>query len=92
MNGYTDIYDYLKKCAPYYRIPDIKQPTMFMNAINDPFTADLVLDYEIFKSNPNTFLATNKYAGHMGYHETLTGMDQWHNKPTLDFFDGLRKI
>jgi predicted alpha/beta-fold hydrolase len=63
---------------------------MFMNALNDPFTGDAVLDYEVFKANPNAFIATNKYAGHMGYHETTLGMKQWHSKPAIDFIQAIR--
>lgn len=37
-----------------------------------------VIDYDVFKANPNVFLATNKYAGHMGYHEKLWTRNQWH--------------
>ena len=74
MNGYTDIFDYLKKCAPFFRIPSISVPTLFMNSLNDPFMGEAVLDYEVFKNNPNAVLATNKYAGHMGYHESTLGM------------------
>jgi predicted alpha/beta-fold hydrolase len=91
MNGYADIYDYLKKCSPYFRIPSIKQPTLFMNSLNDPFMGEVCLDYEVFKLNPNAILATNKYGGHMGYHESTLGMKQWHSKPAIDFIEALRQ-
>ncbi len=48
---------------------------MFLNALNDPFMGEKVIDYEVFKNNSNVFLATNKYAGHMGYHENLFTME-----------------
>jgi predicted alpha/beta-fold hydrolase len=48
---------------------------MFLNSLNDPFMGDKVIDYDIFKNNPNTFIATNKYAGHMGYHEKIFTLD-----------------
>ena len=47
-HGYKDGYDYVKKAAPYFRIPMIKTPTLFMNALNDPFIGEEVLDYEVF--------------------------------------------
>ena len=90
LNGYKDGYEYMKNASPYFRIPNIKVPTMFLNALNDPFMGEKVIDYEVFKSNPNVFLATNKYAGHMGYHENLFSMEQWFSKPCLDFLDALR--
>ena len=75
MNGYKDGWDYVRKSAPYDRIPMIKTPTMFLNAINDPFMGEKVIDYDVFKTNPNVVLATNKYAGHMGYHENLENLE-----------------
>ena len=56
-----------------------------MNSLNDPFLHP-TLDYEVFKQNQNTVLATNKYAGHVGYHESLFKLkDQWFTKPAMDF-------
>ena len=91
LNGYKDGFEYVRKCAPYYRIPDIQRPTMFLNAVNDPFMGEKVIDYDVFKSNKNAVLATNKYAGHMGYHENVFSMDMWFVGPCMDFLDGLRK-
>mmetsp|Transcript_2075 Transcript_2075/g.3669 ORF Transcript_2075/g.3669 Transcript_2075/m.3669 type:complete len:99 (+) Transcript_2075:1839-2135(+) len=90
MNGYVDGMDYLTKCAPFNRIPFIRKPTMFLNAVNDPFMGPDVIDYDVFKLNPNAVLATNQYAGHMGYHESLLSLDQWFAKPCLDFLDAVR--
>jgi predicted alpha/beta-fold hydrolase len=59
MNGYKDGMDYVKKAAPYNRIPSIKTPTMFLNSVNDPFMGEKVIDYEVFKGNPNVVLGTN---------------------------------
>lgn len=89
-HGYKDGLDYVKKAAPFFRIPMIETPTMFMNSLNDPFIGDRVIDYEVFTHNKNVILSTNKYAGHMGYHEKILSMKQWHGKPSLDFLDGLK--
>lgn len=75
MNGYKDVQEYLRKAAPYDRIPTIKRPTLFMNAKNDAFMGDVVLDYDVFKDNENVVLATNEYAGHIGYHEWTFSME-----------------
>jgi predicted alpha/beta-fold hydrolase len=83
--------DYLKKASPYFRIKNIRKPTMFMNALNDPFMGDVVIDYDVFKENEFTVLATNKYGGHMGYHEDLFSLQQWLPEPCLNFLEGLRE-
>jgi predicted alpha/beta-fold hydrolase len=64
---------------------------MFLNAINDPFMGEKVIDYDVFKKSKNAILATNEYAGHMGYHETVFNLEQWFVNPCMDFLDGLRK-
>lgn len=51
MNGYKDVPDYLRQAAPYQRIPTIQKPTLFLNAKNDAFMGDVVLDFEVFKKN-----------------------------------------
>ena len=91
LGGYKDGYEYLKECSPYFRIKNIRRPCLFLNALNDPFMGDSVIDYEVFKKSPFAALATNKYAGHIGYHESMTKMSQWHPNPILDFLDGVRK-
>lgn len=67
---WEDGYDYLYKCSPFHRVPGIKRPTLFLNSLDDPFIAT-TLDWDVFKKNPNTVLATNQFAGHLGYHESL---------------------
>ena len=34
-------------------------------------------------------LATNQYAGHLGYHESLFSLDQWFATPVIDFLEAL---
>ena len=59
MNGYKDVPDYLRKAAPYDRVPTIKRPTLFLNAKNDAFMGENVLDFEIFKQNENVVKNTD---------------------------------
>ena len=76
------------RAAPYHRIPAIKRPTLFLNSLDDPFIAS-TLDRQVFKNNPHVILATNQFAGHLGYHESLFQLDQWFAKPVIDFLDAL---
>lgn len=48
LNGYKDGMDYLYNCAPYHRMGNIKRPTLFLNALNDPFMGETVIDYDVF--------------------------------------------
>ena len=38
--GYLDMYDYHYKAACCWAIPNIKIPTLFMNALDDPLIDD----------------------------------------------------
>ena len=67
LNGYKSVKEYLVESSPIRRINGIKVPTLFMNSLNDPFLKE-TLDFSAFHRNENIVLATNKYAGHMGYH------------------------
>ena len=89
-NGYESVEDYLRKAAPYDRIGMIKRPTLFLNAKNDAFMGDVVLDYDVFQKNENVVLATNDTAGHVGYHERTFSLNQWFPAPCLDFLDAIR--
>lgn len=69
--GYKNRQEYYEKTSCSLRIPNIKTPTLFMNSLDDPIVGADAIDYELFKSNPNTVLATNKFGGHLGYHQTI---------------------
>ena len=47
--GYDSQDDYYRKAACYHRIPNIRVPTFFMNAIDDPIVGDEAIDFEVIK-------------------------------------------
>ena len=67
--GYKNGYDYHYNGACCHKIKNIKVPTLFFNAMDDPLIGKDVLDFESIKENPNCILATNNYGGHMAYYE-----------------------
>jgi predicted alpha/beta-fold hydrolase len=66
--GWKDRDEYYRTSACYHRIPSIKVPSLFLNAIDDPIIGERAIDYEVFKANPNVVLGTTRYGGHIGYH------------------------
>lgn len=50
LDDWKDGYEYIDKCSPYYRVPTIKKPTLFLNSLNDPFISS-TLDYEVMTKN-----------------------------------------
>jgi uncharacterized protein len=83
--GYKDAYDYHYNGACCHKIPGIKVPTLFFNALDDPLIGKTAIDFESIKNNPNCILATNDHGGHMGYFESCTSQVQWWTKPVLDY-------
>ena len=56
--GWKNRADYYQKASCYHRIPMIKVPTLFLNAIDDPIIGNKAIDYDVFKGNKNCILAT----------------------------------
>jgi len=83
--GYDGMYDYHYKAACCWAIPNIKIPTLFMNALDDPLIDEAVIDFDSIKANENCILATSKTGGHVGYFESFFGEKNWCRKSVLDF-------
>ena len=75
MWGFKDREDYYRKASCMHRIPQIKIPTFFMNALDDPIVNEKCIDFDSFKSNPNIILGTTRIGGHLGYHESLFSLE-----------------
>ena len=85
--GFKDRDDYYSKAGCSNRIPLIKRPTFFMNALDDPVIGRDSINYDIINSNRNTILGTTKHGGHLGYHESIASSDQWFLEPAFDFLN-----
>ena len=86
MFGWKDRNDYYTKAACYHRIPSIKVPCFFINALDDPIIGHKAIDYDVFHQNEYTVLGTTKHGGHLGYHESVFTNKQWYMIPVLDYF------
>lgn len=89
--GYADREDYYRKAACYHRIPHIRKPVFFMNALDDPIVGEKAIEYDLIMANPHTVLGTSRHGGHLGYHTRTFSMEQWFMTPVLDFLDTFRK-
>ena len=83
--GYSGRDDYYNKASCVHRIPSIRIPTLFMNALDDPIVTHKCIDYEVIKNNPSTVVGTTKHGGHIGYNTTAFNLDVWFMEPVLDF-------
>lgn len=92
MFGYSGAVDYYTKCWVVPRMKNIKTKTLFISALDDPFFGPEVIPYDEFEKNDNIYLMATIGGGHVGFYDTVFSTDQWHNKPTMKFFDYLNTI
>lgn len=64
---YTNLDEFYSESSSISHIPNIKVPTLMINALNDPILGDKCYPYDEANTNPNFYLETPKYGGHMGF-------------------------
>lgn len=66
-HGYSNALEYYEKSSALNFIPNIKTPTLLINAENDGFLSENSSPTSMAKNNPNFFLEMPKYGGHVGF-------------------------
>jgi len=66
-HGFSDAFDYYDKASCLQFLPNIKVPTLIINALNDSFLSASCYPVKVAKENPNLFLEMPKYGGHVGF-------------------------
>ena len=88
--GYGSASQYFDETSCHKVIKDIKSPTLFMHAQDDPLMNSTCVDFEAISQNPNTILGMTKMGGHTSYHESLFDTSkQWFIPVALDFLQKL---
>lgn len=66
-HGFKDGSDYYAKCSCLQFLPNIKTPSLIINALNDSFLSSECYPVKEAKHNPNLFLEMPKHGGHVGF-------------------------
>jgi predicted alpha/beta-fold hydrolase len=66
-HGFTDAFEYYEKASCLQFLPNIKVPSLIINALNDSFLSAECFPVKEAKQNPNLFLEMPKYGGHVGF-------------------------
>ena len=66
-HGFMDAVDYYEKSSSLQYLPNIKVPTLIINALNDSFLSPECYPVKAAKNNPNLYLEMPKYGGHVGF-------------------------
>ena len=64
LHGFKSRDEYFRKASCCHRIKEIRTPTLFLNAYDDPLILDTCIDYKAFERNSNVALATTMHGGH----------------------------
>ncbi len=68
-HGFEDASDYYEKSSSLQFLPNIKVPTLVINALNDSFLSAECYPVKAAKNNPDLFLEMPAFGGHVGFIE-----------------------
>lgn len=66
-HGFEDALDYYVRCSSLQFLPNIKTPTLIINALNDSFLSPECYPIKEAKTNPNLHLEMPNHGGHAGF-------------------------
>ena len=86
-HNFKDALDYYTQCSSLQFLPNIKVPSLIINALDDSFLGPKCYPFSEVEHNPNLYLETPKYGGHVGFwgKKNIT----YTEKRALEFFDRL---
>lgn len=67
ISGFKDAKDYYTRCSCEQFIPNIRIPSLIVNALDDPFLPDECYPYDAVNENEWVNLLTPKHGGHVGF-------------------------
>jgi predicted alpha/beta-fold hydrolase len=66
-HGFKDAFDYYHKASCLQFLPNVKVPSLIINALNDSFLSHGCYPVKEAKYNNNLYLEMPKYGGHVGF-------------------------
>lgn len=67
--GFRDATDYYQQCSSQNFLAGIRQPTLILRALDDPFFSSNDVPTELISQNPNLQAAFTKHGGHVAFIE-----------------------
>jgi predicted alpha/beta-fold hydrolase len=85
IHGFENALEYWKQCSSKQFIPNIKIPTLIINAKNDPFLSNSCYPIKESRSNKNITLLMPESGGHVGFLLFNKEKIYWSEKRTVEF-------
>ncbi len=87
LSGFKDAIHYYIKCSSKYSIPNIKIPTLIVNALNDPFMHPSCYPIEECEKSSCVFFECPNDGGHLGFmKDRVVGM-YWSEERAIEFIE-----
>ena len=87
IHGFRDAHDYWKKTSSLQFIPEIKIPTLIINAVNDPFLPKECFPVAEAGYNRNITLKMPKSGGHVGFISFNETGQYWSEHQAVSFLN-----
>ena len=85
LHGFKDATDYYQQCSSLYFLPQIKHPTLVLNAKNDPFLSRNCFPTNAGKYKATLYLEYPKHGGHVGFSPRTVKERFWSETRALEF-------
>lgn len=85
LHGFKNAEDYWEKCSSIGFIPQVKIPTLLVNARNDPFLPRECYPDELAKASENFVLEMPKSGGHVGFMAFNLRGEFWSEQRATEF-------
>jgi predicted alpha/beta-fold hydrolase len=87
--GYASVPQYYAETRPIGKLNQIRIPTMFFSAIDDPTINQEFNPYKEFESNENIIGCFTTRGGHCGHFTGRIIPSQWFAEPMIEFLEYL---
>lgn len=85
LHGFKDAEDYWAKASSRPVIPNIRVPTLLINALNDPMLGEGAFPYEEAEASPYFFFEAPASGGHVGFITFNSNGEFWSETRALEF-------
>ena len=86
LHGFESAEQYWKECSSRQYIPNIKVPTLLLNAKDDSFLGDGCYPYEEARASEYFFMEATEKGGHVGFVDFKKKGVYWSEKRAVEFF------
>ena len=86
LHGFKDAEDFYRQASANNHIPNVKIPTLLVNAKNDPMLPESCYPVEIARNHQYVYLEVPEVGGHVGFTLTSSRMN-WAEQRALEFVE-----